>query len=79
MQLARRYKGTDAVIGFDLGNKPLLLSRRGGGGKKGRYAEATRLGDMLQAINSGSLIIVTGIMNPRPASEDAGLWSREKS
>jgi endoglucanase len=62
LTLARRYAGNATVIGYDLDNEVLEPATWGTGGKKDWAAEATRLGDMLQAIDPQPLIIVEGVI-----------------
>lgn len=66
LDLARRYRNNDTVIGFDLDNEPLQTANWGGDGPNDWRAEAQRLGSKLQAINPGPLIIVEGIQTTRP-------------
>jgi endoglucanase len=68
LSLARRYKGNDTVIGYDLDNEPLETAGWGSGGVNDWHAEAQRLGRMIQAVDPGPLIIVEGpqTWNPRP-------------
>jgi endoglucanase len=74
LDLAKRYKDNDTVIGFDLDNEPLRTANWGDGGPNDWHAEAQRLGSKLQKINPGPLIIVEGIqtIGPEPHMPDAG-------
>lgn len=71
---ARRYKGNSTVIGYDLDNEPLAQATWGGGGKNDLLAEYTRVGNMIQAIEPGVLIIAEGpqTWHPRPDLPVAG-------
>ncbi len=60
---ARRYKGNPTVIGYDLDNEPANAATWGGGGRNDWRAEATRLGNLIQAVEPGVLIIVEGPQN----------------
>jgi len=68
LSLARRYRGDDTVIGYDLDNEPLEVAGWGTGGVNDWHAEAQKLGRMIQAVDPGPLIIVEGpqTWHPQP-------------
>lgn len=66
LTLAHRFKGNPTVIGYDLDNEVSEPATWGTGGKTDWAAEATRLGDRLQAVDPGPLIIVEGVMTWHP-------------
>ncbi|MBS0644291.1 MAG: cellulase family glycosylhydrolase [Proteobacteria bacterium] len=72
--LARRYRGNDTIIGYDLNNEPLEAAGWGSGGVNDWHAQAQKLGRMIQAIDPGPLIIVEGpqTYNRRPNMPDPG-------
>lgn len=74
LDLARRYRNNDTVIGYDLHNEPLETAGWGTGGANDWHAVAQALGRKLQAIDSGPLIIVEGpqTFHRRPNMPDAG-------
>ncbi|MGW3956432.1 glycoside hydrolase family 5 protein [Streptomyces sp. NPDC004752] len=64
--LATRYKGNDTVIGFDLHNEPLAYTGQstwGDGGVTDIHKMYTTVGNALQAIDPGVLIICEGPQN----------------
>jgi endoglucanase len=74
LSLVNRYKGNDAVIGYDLDNEPLEAAGWGTGGEDDWHAEAQKLGSMIQAVDPGPLIIVEGpqTWHPRPNMPSRG-------
>jgi len=65
-QLATRYKGNATVIGFDLDNEPLAYpgeSTWGDGGVTDIHAMYTDVGNALETIDPGVLIICEGPQN----------------
>ncbi len=74
LSLAKRYKGNDTIIGYDLDNEPLEVAGWGSNGANDWHAEAQRLGHMIQAVDPGPLIIVEGpqTYHPRPNMANAG-------
>ncbi len=65
VMLARRYARNPTVIGFDLDNEPSEPATWGGGGDDW-WAEATKVGDLIQAVNPDVLIIVEGLITYHP-------------
>ena len=65
-QLATRYKGNSTVIGFDLHNEPLAYTGQstwGDGGVTDIHAMYTTVGNALESIDPGVLIICEGPQN----------------
>jgi endoglucanase len=65
-ELATRYAGNSTVIGFDLDNEPLAYSGEstwGGGGVTDIHAMYTNVGNALESIDPGVLIICEGPQN----------------
>lgn len=63
VRLAERYRGNDAVIGFDLDNEPYAATWGTGDPRTDWRLAATRAGDTILAANPYLLIFVQGVGN----------------
>ncbi|MBW4034033.1 MAG: glycoside hydrolase family 5 protein [Proteobacteria bacterium] len=72
--IARTFATNPTVIGFDLDNEPTANGHItwGGGGPTDIHAMAQTVGDAIQAVDPGALIIVEGPQNYRTSFADRG-------